>query len=154
MPSRRLAPVRAVVSAASGLALFLGSTGAKAAAPACPASLEVAEAPAAVPPGFRAFLNGDPPAASFERPAAHRLDSIMFSEGRPDAMAWLAPSAGGRDAQHWDFAPGGGAAAWLSCGYLATSVILSIPLPAATRSCRVIYDPAISPPTASAVTCR
>ena len=47
-----------------------------------------------------------------------------------------------------------GAATWLSCGYLATSVIVSTPLPAAIRSCRVTYDPAASPPIATGLACR
>ena len=154
MPNHPLARTRAVAAALSGAAFSLWSAWANAAAPACPASLEVAEAAAAVPPGFRAFLNGDPPTETLGRPAEHRLDTIMFSDGPPNEMAWLAPSAGGGNAQRWDFTPGPGAATWLSCGYLATSVIVSIPLPAPIRSCRVNYDPAVSPPTARGLACR
>ena len=154
MPNHRLARNRALVAALSGAAISLWSAGASAAAPACPASLDVVEAPGAVPPGFRAFLNGDPPTQTFSRPVAHRLDAIMFSDGPPNEMAWLAPSAGGTRAQRWDFTPHPGGATWLSCGYLATSVIVSMPLPAATRSCRVTYDAATSPATAIGLACR
>ncbi len=154
MPNHRLPPIRAVVAALGGAAISLWSAGASAAAPACPASVDMVEAAAAVPPGFRAFLNGNPPTRTFSRPAAHRLDTIMFSDGPPTEMAWLAPSGGGANAQRWDFTPGPGAAIWLSCGYLATSVIVSMPLPAATRTCRVAYDAATSPPTAVGLACR
>jgi hypothetical protein len=121
---------------------------------ACPAAIDVAESPAAVPAGFTAFLNGDPPTETLGRAAAHRLDTISFSDGPPNQMAWLAPSSGGKGAQRWDFSPGPGAATWLSCGYLATSVIVSMPLPARTTSCRVNYDSATSPPTATGFACR
>ena len=121
---------------------------------ACPAAIDVAETPAAVPTGFTAFVNGDPPTETLGRPAAHRLDTISFSDGPPSQMAWLAPSSGGKGAQRWDFSPGPGAATWLSCGYLATSVIVSTPLPAAIRSCRVTYDPVASPPIATGLVCR
>ncbi len=155
MPNHRLARTRAIATALSGAAFSLWSPRVTAAPnPTCPASLEVAETPGAVPAGFRAFVNGDPPTRAFGRPAAHRLDTIMFSDGPPTEMAWLAPSAGGESAQRWDFTPGRGAATWLSCGYLATTVIVSIPLPAATRTCRVTYDPATSPPTAVGLACR
>ena len=154
MPNHRLPRTRAVAVALSGAALSFWSAGANAAAPACPASLAIAETPGAVPPGFRAFLNGNPPTRTFSRPVAHRLDAIMFSDGPPNEMAWLAPSAGGTRAQRWDFTPTPGAATWLSCGYLATSVIVSTPLPAAIRSCRVTYDPAASPPIATGLVCR
>ena len=154
MLNHRLSRIRTVAAALSGAAISLWSAGASAAAPACPASVDVVEAAAAVPSGFRAYLNGDPPTRTFSRPAAHRLDTIMFSDGPPTEMAWLAPSAGGKSAQRWGFTPGRGAATWLSCGYLATSVIVSIPLPAATRTCRVTYDAATSPPTAIGLACR
>ncbi|MGI8841185.1 MAG: STY0301 family protein [Caulobacteraceae bacterium] len=154
MPNHRLSRNRALAAALSGAAVSLWSAGASAATPACPASLDVVEAPAAVPAGFRAYLNGGPPARAFGKPAAHRLDAIMFSDGPPDQMAWLAPTASGKGAQRWDFTHGAGAATWLSCGYLATSVIVSIPLPASTRSCRVTYDTAASPPVARRLACR
>lgn len=149
-----LARCRSAVALLGGAAISLWSAGASAAAPACPASLEVVEAAAAVPAGFRAFLNGDPPTRTFSLPAARRLDTIMFSDGPPTEMAWLAPSSGGRSVQRWNFTPRSGAATWLSCGYLATSVIVSLPLPAATRICQVTYDAATSPPAAIGLACR
>lgn|GEM_PF-3596974 len=152
---RGLARRRALAIVLSGAAVGAWTPCAGvAAAPACPASLDVAETPGPVPAGFRAFVNGDPPAAPDGRATPHRLDSISFSDGPPTDIAWLAPTAGGRSAQRWDFAPGPGAAIWLSCGYLATRVIVSIPLPATIRSCRVAYDAATSPPTASGLACR
>ncbi|MDQ2860356.1 MAG: hypothetical protein M3T55_06435 [Pseudomonadota bacterium] len=154
MPNHCLPRIRAVATALGGAALSLWSAGANAAAPTCPASLDVVEAPGAVPPGFHAFLNGDPPTQTFSRPVARRLNAIMFSDGPPNEMAWLAPSAGGTRAQRWDFTPRPGAATWLSCGYLATSVIVSTPLPATIRSCRVTYDPVASPPIATGLVCR
>ena len=154
MPNHPLARRRPAAALLSGAAIFLWGAGARAAVPACPASVDVVEAAAAVPAGFRAFLNGDPPTRTFSRPAAHRLDAIMFSDGPPTEMAWLAPSGGGRNAQRWDFTPSPGAATWLSCGYLATSVIVSLPLPAATRICQVTYDAATSPPAAIGLACR
>jgi hypothetical protein len=78
----------------------------------------------------------------------------MFSDGPPTEMAWLAPSGGGKSAQRWDFTPEKGAATWLSCGYLATNVIVSRPLPAGTRWCRVTYEAAVSPPAATGLSCR
>jgi hypothetical protein len=153
MPNRSSLRRRTLAFAVSAGAMTICAPLA-AAAPVCPPTVDVAETPAAVPAGFRAFLNGDPPTGTGGGPTAHRLDTIMFSEGPPTGMAWLAPSGGGKSAQRWDFTPGTGAATWLSCGYLATSVIVSIPLPAATRSCRVTYDPAVSPPTATGPTCR
>lgn len=129
------------------------STAQAAAISACPASIDVAETAAAVPSGFTAFANGDPPSETLGRPTAHRLDTISFSDGPPNQMAWLAPSDGSKSEQRWDFTPGAGAVTWLSCGYLATSVIVAMPLPGATKSCRVTYDPATSPPTATGYKC-
>jgi hypothetical protein len=143
----------AIAVSAIGLVMRTPAVGA-ATVPACPASIDVAEAPSAVPPGYRAFINGNPPTETFSRPVAHRLDTIMFSDGPPTEMAWLAPSSGGRNAQRWEFSPAPGAATWLSCGYLATSVIVSIPLPSQIRSCRVVYDPATAEPAARSVACR
>jgi hypothetical protein len=154
MPNEALRRRCALAGAVSGAAMsILTPVASAASAPACPATVDVVETPAAVPAGYRAFLNGDPPTETNSRPTAHRLDTIMFSDGPPTQMAWLAPSGGGKSAQSWDFTPEAGAATWLSCGYLATSVIVSAPLPAATRSCRVTYDPATSPPTATGLKC-
>jgi hypothetical protein len=137
------------------LALFLAlaAPAQAATAPACPATALVSETPAAVPTGFTAFINGDTPKAPGGPAAAHALDTIAFSDGPPTEDAWLAPTAGGKGSQRWDFA-GSGETIWLSCGYLATSVLLSAPLPTTTRSCKVIYDEATSPPTATGLTCR
>ena len=155
MPNANLLRRRALALVLNGAAISVQISSAHAAAVlACPASLDVAETPAALPPGFTAFENGDPSTTTLGRPTAHRLDTISFSDGPPDQMAWLAPSGGGRSEQRWDFTPGPGAATWLSCGYLATSVIVSMPLPAATRTCRVSYDAATSPPTAIGLACR
>lgn len=146
---------RALPLALGGVAISIWAPAAGAATVLdCPASIDVAEAPTTVPAGFRAFVNGAPPTAPNSGPSAHRLDTIMFSDGPPTQMAWLAPTAGRKSAQRWDFSPEPGAATWLSCGYLATSVIVSLPLPAAIKSCRVTYDPVTSPPAATGFTCR
>jgi hypothetical protein len=123
------------------------------AAPACPPSILVSQSLATVPAGFRAFEGDQPPAPAKGVPAAHALTAISFSEGPPSQSVWFAPSAGGKMLQSWDFTPGGDPI-WLSCGYLGTSIIVSIPLPPQTRSCRVTYDAALSPPTATGLTCR
>lgn len=124
------------------------------AAPVCPPRLAVTQAPAGAPAGFRAFRNGNPPSATLTAPVSHGLASIEFSDGAPTELAWLAPDRSAAHSQVWTFAPGGGRATWVSCGYVATDVILSAPLPPTTRACTVTLDSATSPPTPTRLSCR
>ena len=94
----RAAPGRAIpVSVGLIAGLLTPGPSMSAIAPACPATVEVAETPASVPAGFTAFVNGDTPSPPGGRPAAHALDTISFSDGSPTDIAWLAPSARGQD---------------------------------------------------------
>jgi hypothetical protein len=124
-----------------------GGAGAWSAEPLCPARLSVEQRAVDPPPGFRPF---DPS-------STHAWDSVAFSDGPPEQLAWLAPDTtqhrGKSFTNAWTFAPGGNGT-WLSCGYTGTSLVLSQPLPDGTRSCEVRYDATMSPPVATAVSCR
>jgi hypothetical protein len=101
----------------------------------------------------------NPPAGfqPFDPPGAHHWDNVAFSDGPPEQNAWLAPDStqhhGKSFTNTWTFASGGNGT-WLSCGYTGTSVVLSRRLPDNTRRCQVRYDETMSPPVATAVSCR
>jgi hypothetical protein len=119
-------------------------------APHCPATLEVIETPAAVPPGFRAYQDRNPPAEAKGAPTTHGLSTIMFSDGPPEQQGWLAPDNSTKAGNDWTFAASQ-TELWLSCGYLATDVIISTKLPKGITSCRVTLDAA---QTATGLRCR
>ncbi len=122
--------------------------------PSCPKKIKVAENPSAIPPGFRPFTNGNPPSADVSAVTTLELNSIQFSNGPPTEIAWLAPDNEDRGFEVWHFAPSAGKQIWLSCGYTDTKLILSAPLPAEIKSCRVTYDPGVQGYPATGMTCK
>ncbi len=129
------------------LAIATCSGAAWSAEPLCPTHLSVEQRAVDPPAGFQPF---DPA-------VTHPWDTVAFSDGPPDQMAWLAPDTtqhrGKSFTNIWTFASAGGGT-WLSCGYAGTSLVLSRRLPDSTRRCEVRYDATMSPPVATAVTCR
>jgi hypothetical protein len=122
--------------------------------PTCPKTLQVAERPATIPDGFRAFANGNPPTEDISAAEKMELTQIMFSDGPPTEMAWLAPTRDERTYQGYDVNSGGGKQTWLSCGYSNTAIIISLPLPPAIKACKVTHDPAVQGYPATGMTCR
>jgi hypothetical protein len=119
--------------------------------PLCPAHLSVEQRAVDPPAGFQPF---DPT-------VTHPWDTVAFSDGPPDQMAWLAPDTtqhrGKSFTNVWTFASGSrgsGSGTWLSCGYTRTSLVLSRRLPDNTHRCEVRYDETMSPPVATALSCR
>jgi hypothetical protein len=135
------------------LALLAGNQ-AWADAPACPKSIEVAETVGAIPQGFKAFANGNTPSADLTRSATRDLNNIQFSDGPPNEIAWLAPDNEERTSQIWNFTPSPGKQIWFTCGYAETRLILSAPLPAEIKSCRVKRDPSTGNYSATGMTCK
>jgi hypothetical protein len=123
-------------------------------APTCPKTLQVAEKPATIPDGFHAFANGNPPTEDLSAAAKVELNQIMFSDGPPTEIAWLAPDRDERAYQVYAVNAGGGKQTWLSCGYSNTAIIISVPLPPAIKSCKVTHDPAIQGYPATGMSCR
>jgi hypothetical protein len=105
-----------------------------AAALACPLTLPNDATAAAA--GYRVLttMNAPQPARigrSFGKP----WRDVQFSDGPPEEQAWLAPDEGGHSVQRWRFAPTGGRAIHMVCGYGPGSPILSRAVRA--RSCAV-----------------
>jgi len=113
----------------------------------CPAQLSVEQRAVDPPAGFQLF---DPS-------PSHQWDNASFSDGPPEQLAWLAPDTTQRRGKSftnvWTFGPDGNGT-WLSCGYTGTSLVLSRRLPDSTRRCEVHYDATMTPPVATAVSCR
>ena len=122
--------------------------------PACPKILQVAEKPAAIPEGFHAFVNHNPPTEDVSAAEKVELNQIMFSDGPPTETAWLAPDHDERAYQVYVFSSSEGRQTWLSCGYSNTAIIISLPLPAAIKSCKVTHDPAVQGYPATGMSCR
>jgi hypothetical protein len=135
-------------------ALFWAGPGMAADSPSCPKTLQVAEKPAAIPDGFKAFANGNPPSEDLAAAAKADLNQIMFSDGPPTEIAWLAPDRDERTYQVYAFSASEGRQTWLSCGYFNTSVIISMPLPASIKSCKVTHDPSVQGYPATGMSCR
>lgn len=125
---------------ASTLFLLAGSALAAEPAVQCPKSLEVVETPATVPPGFIAYLDGNPPVTASPQPIALPLQNILFSEGPPTEQATLAPTSNGKKSRRWNFSPTRGQDIWLSCAYNGTALILSTKLPRSITACEVALD--------------
>jgi hypothetical protein len=123
-------------------------------APSCPKSIEVAETIGAIPQGFKAFANGNTPSADLTVKATRDLGNIQFSDGPPNETAWLAPDNEDRGFEMWHFEPSPGKQIWYTCGYSETRVILSAPLPAEIKSCRVKRDASIQGYPATGMTCK
>jgi fermentation-respiration switch protein FrsA (DUF1100 family) len=105
-----------------------------AAAFACPLTLPGDAAAAEA--GFRALTTTDAPRATrIGRSAGRRWRSVQFSDGAPEEQAWLAPDRDGRTLQRWSFAPTGGRAIHVSCGYGPGAPVLTRTLRSA--SCTV-----------------
>jgi hypothetical protein len=143
------------------LALFLslawGGSSAAADGPACPKTLDVLQKPAAIPEGFHAYVDGDPPTTDLSLAGKVELNRIEFSDGPPTEIAWLAPDREEHTAQAFQIYMFAGTAdrpIWLTCGYTNTSVIVSIPLPPGIKSCKVMHDPKIQGFPATGMTCR
>ena len=135
------------------MALLAGSQ-AWADAPSCPKSIQVAETPGAIPQGFKAFANGNKPSADLTISATRDLNNIQFSDGPPNETAWLAPDNEDRGFESWHFLPSPGKQIWFTCGYSDTRVILSAPLPADIKFCRVSHDPSVQSYAATGMICK
>jgi hypothetical protein len=122
--------------------------------PACPKTLEVAEKPAAIPQGFKPFANGNPPTEDLSAATTMQLQQIMFSDGPPTEIAWLAPDRDERTYQVYEFTSTKDKPTWLSCGYSNTAIIISMPLPPEIKSCKVTHDPKVQGYPATGMTCR
>jgi hypothetical protein len=122
--------------------------------PSCPKTLQVAEKPAAIPDGFKAFANGNPPSEDLTAAAKAELNQIMFSDGPPTETAWLAPDRDERTYQVYTLSASAGRQTWLSCGYSNTSVIISMPLPDSIKSCKVTHDPSVQGYPATGMSCK
>lgn len=115
--------------------------------PACPKSIAVTETAPSVPPGFHAYQDGNPPREPSAAPATVALDRIMFSDGPPTEMAWLAPESTRKGSVEYDLTPSPGKDIWLSCGYQATSMIMSTRLPNSVKRCQVTIEESTQTPT-------
>ncbi len=135
-------------------ALFWAGPGMAADALSCPKTLQVAERPAAIPDGFKAFTNANPPSEDLSTAAKVELNQIMFSDGPPTEIAWLAPDRDERAYQVYKLSASAGRQTWLSCGYSNTSIIISMALPAEIKSCKVTHDPSVQGYPATGMTCR
>jgi hypothetical protein len=140
---------RLIAPACVAVMLIWAGPGIAADAPSCPKTLQIAERPAAIPDGFKAFANGNPPSEDLSTAAKAELNQIMFSDGPPTEIAWLAPDRDERTYQVYGFSASEGRQTWLSCGYSNTSIIIAMPLPAEIKSCKVTHDPSVQgyPPT-------
>lgn len=123
-------------------------------APACPKSIQVAETVGAIPQGFKAFANGNTPSADLTTSATRDLNNIQFSDGPPNEIAWLAPDNEDRGFEVWHFEPSAGKQIWFTCGYSETRLILSAPMPADIKSCRVKRDASIQGYPATGMSCK
>ena len=122
--------------------------------PNCPKTLEVAQKPAAVPQGFKAYVNGNPPTEDISAAEKAELNQISFSDGPPTEIGWLAPDREERSYQVYSVNGDKDKPSWLTCGYSNTSIIISMPLPPAIKSCKVTHDPSIQGYPATGMTCR
>ncbi len=120
----------------------------------CPKTLQVAEKPATIPDGFRAFANGNPPTEDLSAAEKVALNQIVFSDGPPNEIAWLAPDRDERTYQVYAVNSSGGKPTWLTCGYSNTAVIISAPLPTGIKSCKVTHDPSVQGYPATGLSCR
>ncbi len=123
-------------------------------APTCPKTLQVAERPATIPDGFRAYANGNPPTEDISAAEKVELNQIMFSDGPPTEIAWLAPDRDERAYQVYVVNATAAKQSWLTCGYSNTAIIISVPLPPAIKSCKVTHDPSVQGYPATGMTCR
>jgi len=135
-------------------ALFSAGPGMAADGPSCPMTLQVAEKPAAIPEGFKAFTSTTPPSEDLSAATKVALNQIMFSDGPPNEIAWLAPDRDERKYQVYAFSASAGKQTWLSCGYSNTGIMISMPLPADIKSCKVMHDPSVQGYPATGMTCR
>jgi hypothetical protein len=119
----------------------------RAAPPLCPERLTVEQRTINPPSGFRPL----------DREATHAWTNAEFSDGPPEDMAWLAPDntrrRGATVTNSWTFGPSSHGT-WLSCVYQGTSIVLTTRLADSIRHCEIRYDTTMSPPPATAVTCR
>lgn len=122
--------------------------------PSCPKTLQVAEKPTAIPDGFKAFTDTNPPSEDLSAATKVELNRIMFSDGPPNEIAWLAPDRDERKYQVYAFSASEGRQTWLSCGYSNTGIMISMPLPASIKSCKVTHDPSVQDYPATGMTCR
>lgn len=92
-----------------------------------------------VPDGFTPYVAN----------SRHVLRGIGISAGPPNAhapgeTAWLLPSSMRRQGRGhvgtWHFDLGEPPGIWVSCVYENTSIVLSFPLPLATKQCDVTYS--------------
>ena len=140
------------------LAMALAGTCDAATAPSCPKTIEVSQKPAAIPDGFHAYVDGNPPTTDLSAAEKVELNRIEFSDGPPTEIGWLAPDREEHTAQAYQifiFAGSADRPVWLTCGYSNTQIIISMPLPPEIKSCKVAHDPAVQGyPATGVMTCR
>ena len=145
---------RLIGSAWVAIALCWIDTSLAAESPSCPKSLQVAEKPATIPEAFKAYINGNPPTEVAAAPLSVELEQISFSDGPPPEIGWLAPDHDERTYQIYGVNGVTDKPTWLTCSYSNTSIIISRPLPAGIKSCKVTHDPSIQGYPATGMTCR
>lgn len=122
--------------------------------PSCPKTMQVTERPGALPPGFTAYSNENPPTTDLSAVMTLDLEQMQFSDGPPEEQAWLAPDRDERTWQGWHFTPSSGKQIWLSCSYTGSKLLLSAPLPANVKYCKVTHDPSMQGYPATGMTCQ
>jgi hypothetical protein len=103
----------------------------------CPARIDVNQRLAAQIPGWSVV----PSVAPDEMP--HQLAGVTFFDGNPRERASLVPDKQSKlkasTIASWTFGVSD-RAIWIACSYAWTSVVLSRPLPKATRTCSITYS--------------
>jgi hypothetical protein len=116
--------------------------------------MQITERPGTVPAGFTAYADENPPTTDLSSVMTLELRQIQFSDGPPSEQAWLAPDRDERTWQGWHFEPSPGKQIWFSCSYSDSKLLLSAPLPADLKYCKVTHDPAILGYPATGMACK
>ena len=103
---------------------------------------------------FQGVYQRQSPSEDLSAAAKVDLYQIMFSDGPPNEIAWLAPDRDERAYQVYAISASEGRQTWLSCGYSNTAIIISMPLPASIKSCKVTHDPSVQGYPATGMSCR
>lgn len=113
-------PARAAAAAAAMLLLSAPALAARAVGTPCPGSLQITQAPTALPEGWTAMP--DP-----RRNAAHLLQAITFFAGDPNDMRALSPDTEKRTpkgySSTWRFQHEQPEGYWIGCNYTDTNYL-------------------------------